>query len=128
MGAYLFELYGDGNDRLTLRPLAPACNCTIPPDPDYEPWLGGTRFDGMTPEQALPEAKNALALSGLARLENLQHRTVEFGDSYRYDGTVHHIRHPPRPRRGSLIQEFQPPMLGPGLWAVPPTDAAALRR
>jgi hypothetical protein len=83
----------------------------------------------MTPEQALPEATKALAvLNGLARLENPRHRIVELGDTYRHDGTVHHIRHPPRPRRGSLVQEFQPPMLGPGLWSIPPTDAAALRR
>jgi hypothetical protein len=129
MDGYLFELYGDGMDRLRLRPLAHACNCTIPPGPDSEPWLGGTRFDGMTPEQALPEAKRALTLlNGLARLENLQHRIVELGDTYRRDSSIHHIRHPPRPRRGSLIQEFLPPTLGPGPWAVPPTDAAALRR
>jgi hypothetical protein len=67
---WLFELDGEGLDKLALRPLASACNCTIRPGPDATPWLGGTKFDGMTtPEQALEDAKKTLVhLNGLARL------------------------------------------------------------
>jgi hypothetical protein len=90
---WLFELDGEGLDKLTLRPLASACNCTIRPGPDARPWLGGTKFDGMTtPEQALEDVKKTLVrLNGLARLENPQHRTVSLGNAYCQDQRLHYI-------------------------------------
>jgi hypothetical protein len=58
---WLFELDREGLDKLALRPLASACNCTTRPGPDARPWLGGTKFDGMTtPEQALEDVKKTL--------------------------------------------------------------------
>jgi hypothetical protein len=128
--AWKFELDGEGSDKLALRPLASACNCTIHPGPDARPWLGGTKFDGITTrEQALEEARKTLALlNGLARLENPQHRPVNLGNEFLQDRLSHYIEPPTSRYRvpRSEVYEYTSPLTG-GL-VMPPVDPADERR
>jgi hypothetical protein len=125
---WLFELDGEGLDKLALRPLASACNCTIRPGPDATPWLGGTKFDSMTtPEQALEDVKKTLVrLNGLARLENPEHRTVSLGNAYCQDQRLHYIASSGRRIPKSEVYEYTSPLTGGDF--VPPVDPAADRR
>src|SRR5262245_32166889 len=111
--AWQFELDGEGLDKLALRPLASACNCTIHPGPDWRPWLGGTKFDGITTrEQALEEARKTLVLlNGLARLENPEHRPVSLGNEFLQDQLPHYIEPPGRHRiPRSEVYEYTSPL------------------
>jgi hypothetical protein len=124
-----FELDGEASDKLALRPLASACNCTIRPGPDATPWLGGTKFDGMTtPEQALEDAKKTLdLLNGMARLENPQHRTVSLGNAYLQNQILHCLKPPARPRTSkSEVYEYTSPLTGGDF--VPAVDPVDDRR
>src|SRR6266487_2197601 len=123
-----FELDGEASDKLVLRPLASACNCTIRPGPNGTPWLGGTKFNSTTtPEQALEEAKKTLAgLNGLARLENLQHRTVTLGNAYRQDQRLHYIKSSSPRIPKSEVYEYESPLTGGPF--EPPVDPADDRR
>ena len=126
---WLFELDGEASDKLALRPLASACNCTIRPGPDAMLWLGGTKFDGMTtPEQALEDSKTTLVrLNGLARLDNPQHRTVSLGNAYLQNQILHYVKPPSRPRiPRSEVYEYSSPLTGGHF--VPPVDPADDRR
>ncbi len=127
--AWRFELDGEGLDKLALRPLASACNCTIHPGPDARPWLGGAKFDGITTrEQAVEEARKTLALlNGLARLENPQHRPVSLGNEFFQDQLPHYIEPPGRYRiPKSEVYEYTSPLTG-GL-VMPRVDPADERR
>jgi hypothetical protein len=123
-----FELDGEASGKLELRPLASACNCTIRPGPGGTPWLGGTKFDGMTsPEQALEDAKKTLArLNGLARLENPQHRTVSLGNAYCQDQRLHYIASSGPRIPKSEVYEYASPLTGGPF--EPPVDPADDRR
>jgi hypothetical protein len=112
---WLFELDGEASDKLALRSLASACNSTIRPGPDATPWLGGAKFNGMTtPEKALENAKKTLIrLNGLARLENPQHRTVNLGNAYLQNQSLHYVKPPSRPRiLKSEVYEYTSPLTG----------------
>jgi hypothetical protein len=126
---WLFELDGEASDKLALRPLASACNCTIRPGPDAKLWFGGTKFDGITtPEQALEDAKKTLVrLNGLARLENPQHCAVSLGNAYLQNQILHYVEPPGRPRiPRSEVYEYSSPLTGGHF--VPPVDPADDRR
>jgi hypothetical protein len=121
-----FELNGDASDKQALKSLASACDCTIRPGPDAKPWLGGTKFDGITTrEEALATARRTLArLNGLARLENPQvrHRTVCLGNAFLQDQRMHFVEPSGRSRTlpGSEVYEYTSPLTGGPF--VPPVD------
>jgi hypothetical protein len=125
---WLFELDGEGLDKLALRPFASACNCAVVPGPDARPWLGGTNFDNMmTPEQALEDARNTLVhLNGLARLENPQHRTVNLGNAFLQNHRLHYVNPNQSRIPRSEVYEYTSPLTG-GL-VMPPVDPVDERR
>lgn len=129
---WLFELDGEAADLMTLRPLAPAFDCTVRPGPDAELWLGGAKFDGIVSiEDAQSEAQRALdVLNGLARLENRNHGTVGLADAVLRDGRQERFGQPggSRPSR-SRAYFYQSPVLGAEPVIGPPAeDAIAQRR
>ena len=128
----LFELDGEAADLMTLRPLAPAFDCTVRPGPDAELWLGGAKFDGIVSiEDAQSEAQRALdVLNGLARLENRNHGTVAFSPMRFYGMDVKSRFGQPggsRPSR-SRAYFYQSPVLGAEPVIGPPAEDAIAQR
>jgi hypothetical protein len=76
------ELYGEANDILDLKQLAPCCDCALVMAPDFQYCLSGTAFDQVTTaEEIEAKAEDVLTLlNGLARLERFEHRPVAIGE------------------------------------------------
>jgi hypothetical protein len=127
---WLFELEGEASDKLALRPLAPACNCSVSPGPDARPWLGGARFaDKTSSDQVLDDAtRTLLRLNGLARLKNPDHRLVSLGNAYLQDRQFRYINPALRPIVvGSEVYEYTSPLTG-GAPPVPHDPVGDSRR
>jgi hypothetical protein len=129
--AGLIELSGEAQELITLQSFAPAYQCEVRPGPDGNLWLGGAKFDSMSPDEARAEARKILILlNGLARLENQKHRNVEVGDAFVQNGRMHHYPSEPgrvRPSPGTSIRYSNSPM-GGGHVAPPVEQTDAQRR
>lgn len=50
--AGLIELSSEAQELITLQLFAPACQCEVRPGPGGNLWLGGAKFDSMSPDEA----------------------------------------------------------------------------